>query len=123
MLHRYLPVMWLALSVVCTSCTSRNMDRARITQCAVGAACVVEGQLIATKGKGRIEDESGCIAVALPTYVDDDWNLQRVKASGSVYKAPDYPGLITYTIRDRVFDAEACYSGLAMYVDQIEQSR
>lgn len=72
---------------------------------------------------GRIEDQTACVAVALPEYVTDDWDLRQVRASGEIHRAPDVLGLVTYKIHDREFDAEACYSGLAMYVEQIEQVR
>jgi hypothetical protein len=89
----------------------------------VGDRCVVEGQLVATSGVGRIDDETACLAVALPQYVTDDWNLKNVRASGVIHRAPELPGLVTYKIRDREFDAESCYSGLAMYVENIEEVR
>jgi len=55
--------------------------------------------------------------------VTDDWNPRRVRASGQVYALPVSSGLFAFKIRDRWFDVEACYSGLAMYVDQMEQVR
>jgi hypothetical protein len=72
---------------------------------------------------GRIEDETACLAVALPEYVTDDWNLRQVRASGEIHRAPDLDGLVKYKISDREFDAESCYSGLAMYVERIEEMR
>ena len=117
------PISLLVMSIACTACTPETYAATPIDQCVVGEECVVEGQLIATKRKGRIEDESACIAVALPESVGDDWNLMRVRATGRIYKAPDAPGLVTYKIQDRDFDAEACYSGYAMYVEEIEQLR
>lgn len=113
----------LVMSIACTACTPETFSATPIDECVVGEECVVEGQLIATKQKGRIEDDSDCIAVALPESVGDNWNLTQVRATGRVYRAPDAPGLVTYKIQDRDVDAEACYSGYAMYVDDIEQLR
>ena len=131
---RSLSVVWIGLSIACTSCAWRATHAVRVSRCNEGAVCVVEGQLVAAHGaygvdadlttsNGRIEDKSGCIAVALPPDVTDDWNPRRVRASGQVYALPDGLGLFSVKIRDRWFDVEACYSGLAMYVDQIEQVR
>ena len=123
MSRSYLSIIWLSIFLACTSCAVQTIEPKRISQCNIDDSCVVEGQLIATEGMGRIQDDTGCIAVALPSYVTDDWNLQQVKASGKIYKAPDYEGFVTYKILERIFDAEACYSGLAMYVDDIELVR
>lgn len=111
----------IGVAAICVSCSTRSAETTPTSRCGVGRNCIVQGKLVATHGTGSIRDESGCIAVALPEYVSDDWNLQLVRASGVIYRAPDYPGLVTYRLKDRVVDAEACYSGLAMYVDKIEK--
>lgn len=117
------PLIWLVMSIACTTCARGNRIPTPLEECVVGEVCVVEGQLIATKHKGRIEEDGACIAVALPDAVGDDWNLLQVRATGRIYSAPEFSGLVTYKIRDREFDAEACYSRLAMYVDELEQLR
>jgi hypothetical protein len=109
------------LAVSCLACAEQPGEVTRIDQCMVGDTCVVEGQLVATSGVGRIEDETGCLAVGLPKSVTDDWNLRHVRISGEIHSAPDLAGLVKYKIRDREFDAESCYSGLAIYVEKIEQ--
>jgi hypothetical protein len=92
-----------------------------INECRVGRFCVVEGTLVATHQMGSIKDKAGCVAVALPPSIPDAWDALPVRASGMIYKAPDEPGLVTYKLRGRDVDAEACYSGLVMFVDRIEK--
>jgi hypothetical protein len=119
--YGHVSMIWIGgIAAICSACAALPLEPSPIAACIVGDACVVEGRLVATSGVGRIEDETGCVAVALPEYVTDDWNLRQVRASGEIYGAPDLEGLVKYKIRDREFDAEACYSGLAMYVAQIE---
>lgn len=110
------PLILLVISIACAGRNSESYIATPIDECIVGEECVVEGLLIATMQMGRIEDDSNCIAVALPESVGDDWNLTRVRATGRTYKAPDFSGLVTYKIQDRDVDAEACYSGIAIYV-------
>lgn len=93
-----------------------------VEQCVPEKTCVVQGQLIASHGTGSINDGDACVSVALPDYVPMTWNFETVKAFGTVYKAPSYPGLVTFNLRGREVDAEACYSGLVMYVDRIEKT-
>ncbi|MFZ1992088.1 MAG: hypothetical protein WAW96_20215 [Alphaproteobacteria bacterium] len=96
-----------------------------IDQCTMGKECLVEGFLVATEKKGSIrvaanQNASGCIAVALRADVPESWNLRHVKAIGMVSRRPNFPGMFSYKLKDRVIDAEACQSDLAMYVDRIE---
>ena len=101
------------------SCSSAAMMVEPVTQCHTNEKCTIRGTLIASHGMGAIKDRSGCIAVALPEKVPSSWSGRTVEASGGIYKAPDYPGLVTYKLRGRNVDAEACYSGIAMFVDHI----
>ena len=122
--HGYVSMIWIGgLALICPACAEPPFESTPIEQCMIGDTCVVEGQLVATNRMGRIEDETACLAVALPEYVTDDWNLRQVRASGEIHSAPDLEGLVKYKIGDREFDAESCYSGLAMYVEQIEEMR
>lgn len=120
MSNRFLPVVFLGGAIL-TIGSCQAVRPTSINQCVAGENCIVEGRIIASKKKGRIEDRATCIAVALPPSDTGNWDGQHVRASGLVYRKPDLPGLwFTYTIRDREFDAEACYDDLAMYVEQIE---
>lgn len=98
-------------------------EASAVSKCAVGRICSVRGVLVATHRTGAIRDDSGCIAVALPAFVPDGWNGRTVKASGLVYRAVDLPGLVTYKLKDRMVDAEACYSGRVLFVDRIETAK
>src|SRR6185436_21076552 len=114
-------VSMICMTGICLACEGQS-EPTRFDQCIVGEQCVVEGELVAASGSGRIgDDEEECLAVALPEYVTDDWDSRYVRASGEIYRAPELGGLVKYKIRDRWFDAESCYSGLAMYVEKIEQ--
>lgn len=101
-------------------CSSASTTLVPIGKCNVGGTCAVQGTLVASHGMGSIRDQDDCVAVALPEFVPDTWNLKTVEAWGTIYKAPDYPGLVTYKLNGRDVDAEACYSGLTMFVDHIE---
>jgi hypothetical protein len=92
-----------------------------ISHCVIGEPCAVWAKLNATNHIGSVRDETGCIAVALPNDVTDALNAHFVGVAGVVYKIPDHPGLITYKLKGRVVDVEACQSGLVMFVDTIEE--
>jgi hypothetical protein len=119
MSHRLLLILPVAVSLTWSALAAEQPKPS--VQCSVGNSCMLEGQLIATQGTGSVRYDDSCVAVALPQYVTDSWNLQTVKASGTIYKALSYPGLVTYQLLGRKVDAEACYSGLVMYVDRIEK--
>lgn len=104
----------------CLSCTTVPAVKANSpSSCEIGKVCVVRGTLTTSHKMGSIREGQGCIAVALPESVNDDWDQKTVEASGMISKAPDYPGLVTFKLKGRNVDAEACYSGLVMFVDRI----
>ena len=123
MSRRFLSIICFVSFLALVNCAGAPIHQTvPISQCVAGENCAVEGKLVVSNGRGRIEDKTGCLAVALSDSVPDDWNLERVKAMGQIYRAPSAPGLITYKIRGRAFDAEMCNSGLAMYVDRVEKT-
>jgi len=107
----------LALAT-CAACAALDSTTS-INRCVPGSTCTIKGMIVTSEQVGSIRDETGCISVALPKFVNDSWDHRNVRASGHVYRIPDYPGLTTYKLRDRTIDVEACFSGLAMYVDEI----
>jgi hypothetical protein len=103
------------------SCSTTGSAQDSISPCSVGKVCTVEGTLVGGRGTGSIrgKDEYDCVAVALPPDTPDSWDRRKVHASGMIYKQPDYP-FVTYDLKGRTVDAEACYTGLVMFVDSVE---
>ena len=121
---RFLGVISIASCFVCAGCAGQFHASKWVSKCAVGEVCAVDGKLVANEGKGRIEGprnetDTDCITVALPPELDGEYDAVPVRASGAVTEMPVIPGASEVTIRDRWVDAEACYSGLVMYVDEI----
>lgn len=117
-------LVWLViLASFIGSCSSlAEQPIVPVAKCEVGKVCAIEGLLRGTR-TGSIRDQTGCVAVALPPGIPPGWYAKRVRASGKIYEAPDTPGLVLWDLRGRDVDAEACYSGRAMYVDRIKRVR